>query len=256
MAEFTLLKQPIALRPEHIASAPTTLRVKHANRSGVDYRVTTVAPDAGNSSGSSEPPVLFTVDGEFTSWSQRRVFRDASGLPLFNLRRKSSGVTFFIEIPGDESRPLATLAPRWSALRDKCDIYLSNAAAGGEEVVLEVRGQDIWKRWTHVYFNNALVMRTKLTEMLAVYLPGKRIEWEAEVAEGMDLSLVGLRSAYQLLRLTIVSLTHRHRLSRFSWPRICTIRVTRRRTRPIRRMPNDQMMLNRRMLHGSYNCII
>ncbi|BCR87836.1 uncharacterized protein ACHE_40400S [Aspergillus chevalieri] len=187
-AELALLKQPVALRPEHIASAPTTLRIKHANRTGVDYKVTTVAPEA-SSSKDSESTVLFTVDGEFASWSQRRVFRDANGLPLFNLRRKSTGVTFFIEIPGDEDRPLATFAPRSSVLKDKCDIYLANAAADGEEVMLEVRGQDIWKRWTHVYFNGALVMRTKLADMVAVYVPGKRISWEAEVAEGMDLSL-------------------------------------------------------------------
>lgn len=90
--------------------------------------------------------MLFTVDGRFTSWSQRRVFRDATGLPLFNLHRKSTGVTFFIEIPGDEDRPLATLAPRSSVFKDKCDIYLANAAADGREVMMEVRGQDIWKR--------------------------------------------------------------------------------------------------------------
>lgn len=194
--ELALLKQPIALRPEHIASAPTTLRIKHANRTGVDYKVTTVAPEAGSSSKGSESPVLFTVDGEFTSWSQRRIFRDAIGLPLFNLRRKAAGVTFFIEIPGDEDRPLATLAPRSSVFKDKCDIYLANAAADGEEVMLEVRGQDIWKKWTHVYFNGALVMKTKLADMVAVYVPGKRISWEAEVAEGMDLSLVYLSISY------------------------------------------------------------
>jgi hypothetical protein len=55
-------------------------------------------------------------------------------------------VTFFIEIPGDEDRPLATLAPRSSVFKDKCDIYLANAAADGREVMMEVRGQDIWKR--------------------------------------------------------------------------------------------------------------
>jgi hypothetical protein len=39
-------------------------------------------------------------------------------------------------------------------------------------------------------------MRTKLTDMVAVYVPGKRISWEAEVAEGMDLSLTTTITAF------------------------------------------------------------
>lgn len=194
MSEFTILKQPIALRQEHIATKTTTLRLKSTSRVGGDYAVSAVPTDSNGSSGPPEYDLLFKIDGHITSWSQRRFFRDASGLPLFELRRKPAGVTWFVDIPGGNSnQPLATLAPRWNMLKDKCDVYIANAAAGGEEAMLAVRGQDIWKRWTYVYAddnNDAMVMRVKLADMKAVYLPGKLISWEMEVAEGMDLSLV------------------------------------------------------------------
>lgn len=81
-------------------------------------------------------------------------------------------MTWFVEMPGGSSQPLATLAPRWVGLKDKCDVFVANAAAQGEEAVLEVRGQDIWKRRTHIYCNGALVIRVKLVNMVSVY-PGE-----------------------------------------------------------------------------------
>ena len=205
MSELTILKQPIALRQEHIATKTTALRLKCTSRVGGDYAVSAVPTGHSSSSDPSESDLLFKIDGNITSWSQRRFFRDASGLPLFELYRKSAGVTWFVGIPGGKSeQPLATLAPRWNMLKDKCDMYVANAAAGGDEAVLAVRGQDVWKRWTHVYAddnNNAMVMRVKLANIMAVYLPGKLITWDIEVAEGMDLSLV---NAIMLVRCSFI----------------------------------------------------
>ena len=140
--ELAMLKQPITIRPEHVASCTTTLRLKSKSRIGGDYIVSTVVSDGSGSSATPDSTELFIVDGNVTSWSQRRHFRDASGLPLFDLHRKSSGVTWFVQMPGGNS-PITTLAPRWSALKDKYDIYITNTSANREEAVLEVRGQDI-----------------------------------------------------------------------------------------------------------------
>lgn len=88
------------------------------------------------------------------------------------------------------SEPIATIVPKYSALKDKFDVHFRNAAADGQEAVLVVRGQNVWKSRTHVYYRGHLVMVVKLKDMVAAYLPLKRPSWEAVVAEGMDLSLV------------------------------------------------------------------
>ncbi|RHZ64970.1 hypothetical protein CDV55_100591 [Aspergillus turcosus] len=198
-SSLTRLKQPIALRTEYIASSPTTIRVKQHSKSwsAGDFTVSTV-PSDGSGSG-SPAQTLFTVDGDFASVSQRRRVQDATGLPLFELARKRLGVTWFVHLPGskekDDPAPIATIVPQFHMLKDKFDVYFSNAAGvdgGREEIVLSVRGQDIWKSRTHVYYGDALVMTAKLTDMVSVYIPGKRPEWEIEVAEGMDLSLASI----------------------------------------------------------------
>ncbi|KAB8211125.1 tubby C-terminal-like domain-containing protein [Aspergillus parasiticus] len=190
---LTPLKQPIALRTEYITSRPTTIRVKqHSNSwSGGDFTITKCPTD--------DPPLaekLFIVDGDFKSMSQRRRFQDASGLPLFEISHKRLGVTWFVHLPGDResnsSSPIATIVPQWHALKDKFDVHLHNAAADGEETVLEVRGQDIFKSKTHVYYKGALITAIKLKDLVSVYIPGKGPTWELEVAEWVDLSLAAI----------------------------------------------------------------
>lgn len=241
--ELTMLKQPITIRPEHVASCTTTLRLKSKSRIGGDYIVSTVAPDGSGSSTTSGSTELFIVDGNVTSWSQRRYFRDASGLPLFDLHRKSSGVTWFVQMPGGSSEPIATLAPRWSTLKDKCDVYVANASANGEEAMLEVRGQDVWKKRTHVYANGALVMRAKMANMASVYIPGKRLEWEFEVSEGLDISLVSsllFYLAYCSQKYLILS--SRRRSSQCFWRRIFTNPACRRRILPMDQVPLRRLL--------------
>lgn len=191
MESLTPTKQPIAIRPEHVASSTTTIQVKQHSASWSSGNFTI------SSTPTAEEPLLtklFTVDGDVASWSQRRHFCDASGLPLFEISRKKAGVTWYIHLPGESSskgnEPIATVVPQWSALKDKFDVHLRNAAANGEEIILEVRGQNIWKSKTNVYHRGNLVMIVKLTDIAAVYLPVKRPSWEVVVAEGIDLSLV------------------------------------------------------------------
>lgn len=189
--ELALLKQPIAIREEYIARAPTTLRIKQLDISGIDFAIS--REDSDSQPGSSKSPkeeTLFTADGKFMSWSQKRTFRDASGLPLIDLYRKTSGVTWYAELPGTKSAtPILRFASRVAFCKHKIDVDFKNATPDGSRIRLEVRGQDIWKLRTNVYLGNAVVMTVKRTDKMKVYLPGLKLEWVVDVAEGMDLLL-------------------------------------------------------------------
>ncbi|KAF7168430.1 hypothetical protein CNMCM5623_001483 [Aspergillus felis] len=185
------LKLPLALNTKYVATDTVALRVKQHSESlsGGDFTISTYPTD--------DSPLgtkLFSVKGDFGSLSTKRHFSDDSGLPLFTLQRKKAGVTWFVVPPGDErgSEAIATIATKWSAFKDKFDVYFKNAAADGEETVLEVRGQNVWKTKTHVYHKGNLVMIAKLADVLSAYVPGKRPTWTVEVAEGMDLSLASV----------------------------------------------------------------
>ncbi|GFF27096.1 hypothetical protein IFM58399_01603 [Aspergillus lentulus] len=196
-------------QPKYVATDPVALRVKQHSQSlsGGDFTISTYPTD--------DSPLgtkLFSVKGDFGSLSNKRHFSDTSGLPLFTLQRKKAGVTWFVTLPGDErgSEPIATIATKWSAFKDKFDVYFKNAAANGEETVLEVRGQNVWKTKTHVYYKGNLVMITKLADVVSVYVPGKRPAWTVEVAEGMDLSLASLITVLLATLLHYSSLPSSH----------------------------------------------
>ncbi|KAL5001090.1 tubby C-terminal-like domain-containing protein [Aspergillus recurvatus] len=205
MDSLTPCKQPIAIRPEHIAPSTTTIRVNQhsASLSRGKFTISSIPRTPAE-----EPTTLFAVDGNIASWTQRRQFRDASGLPLFEIARKKLGVTWYLHLPegtrnshgssGSADEPIATFVPQYSVFKDKFDVHFRNAAPGArdEEVVLAVRGQNIWKTRSHVYLRGKLVMVAKLTGTgkVAVYVPGIRPSWEVTVAEGMDLSLASVIS--------------------------------------------------------------
>ncbi|KAJ5975805.1 hypothetical protein N7481_009512 [Penicillium waksmanii] len=195
---ITSPKQPIAVRLDHIASRPTTLRVnRHSlSWSGGDFTISELVNAEGGSSGDTSP--LFTVNGKVASFTQRHQFLDQTGLPLFDITRKAAGVTWFVRLPdeGSSREPIATIAPRWSYFKDKFDVYISNAAMNGEEILIEARGQDIWKLRTNFYANGSLVMTSKRTDKLTAYIPGKHPEWQMDVAKGIDLSLAAVLSVY------------------------------------------------------------
>lgn len=197
--QLATLKKAVSIRPEHVCPQLTTLRVRQhcLSWSFGDFSVTD-DPEAGSS---SKPPQLFSVDGKIGSWSQRRAVRDASGLPIFDMRRKASGATWYVELPGG-SESLVTLAPRRNDMKDRLDVFVH----GEVETKLEVRGLDVWKKATHVYLDGALVMDIKLVNLLSVYVPFvKDNQWDVRVCEGMDASLVSLLSLASVkFRLLIV----------------------------------------------------
>ncbi|KAJ0423515.1 hypothetical protein BJY00DRAFT_310171 [Aspergillus carlsbadensis] len=197
MPELTDLKQPIAILTDYIAASPTTIRVKQHKKSrnrapGDDLTVWTWSDDEiSTSTRSSDQRKLFSVAGDSVPFSQRRSFRDAAGLPLFELAQKKAGVTWFVHVPGEEetSEAIAAIAPRWNPLKNKLDVYVRNAAGNGAEVKLKLRCQDLSRFRTHVYYDGALVMAASrvdghdsLTE----------VEWEVDVAGGLDISLASV----------------------------------------------------------------
>ena len=89
------------------------------------------------------------------------------------------------------------VASRWDSVRYKFDLYIKNAAIAGDEdrkgkgnekeVKLKVRGQDIIRSRTNVYFDGRVVMVTTRIDWYASYT---EMECKVEVAKGLDLSLV------------------------------------------------------------------
>lgn len=195
------LERSIAIHPEHIVPGPATFYVKQHNpvASGGSYTVRT-CPSSSVRPAAEDTTKLFSVAGNAGSWRQRRRFADASGRPLFELYRKRAGVTWFIKPPGDTTAPIATLAPRWDFAKDKVDVHFRNAGADDGEMVLMVRGKNIYKVEVNVYHGETLVMRTTVLNSWAFYLPWQKPEWKVGVAEGMDLSLVSFLLSGVMLR--------------------------------------------------------
>jgi hypothetical protein len=74
--------------------------------------------------------------------------------------------------------------------KDKVDVYAKNAAREDQETKLEVRGQDVWKRNTLVYWGDNLVMQLRFVNYVTSYVPFASNQWNIVVARGFDLSLV------------------------------------------------------------------
>jgi hypothetical protein len=209
MTTLESLKTPIAISPDLIATSPTTLIVHpHSiSFSGSDFTIS-VLPNAeaetpSSAAATTEPTKIFFVDGKTFSWSHKMSFLDASG-PAFELHRKRAGVTWFVSLPNTNDKRIATIAPQGHLLKDKLDVYIQNVADQGAQVKLEVRGNDIWKYRTSVFYGGSLVMTVKVKRYYLVYVGmGKRPEWEVNVAQGFDLSLVSLVPASSEMRLSV-----------------------------------------------------
>ena len=176
---LTTLDRPICMVGNHVATQATTLRIKHHTKGGF------TATDESTSQ------TLFNIDSR-KGLAPRRVFRDASGQTILEMRRHLTGNETYVGVPNDHSLPAAVIAPRPTLLKDKVDVYVKDA---GLEVRLEVRGQDVWKRNTYVYRGNELVMQAKFVNFMTSYVPFSSNQWDVSVAEGMDLLLVSRASS-------------------------------------------------------------
>ena len=186
---------PIAIRPEHTTVTPTNLHIRqHLSWSNGDWTAK-----------GADGATFLTTTGKVWSNSARKEFQDASGLPLFTLRRSwiSVAKAWRLELPSTAGDEIATIRLHWSLGRIKLDLkILSNAASnedesnaasavGKSEVLLEVRGQD-----PQHYVTNILHEGRKVAVVKRVFDERDRAgfkmkpEYEVEVAEGVDLSLV------------------------------------------------------------------
>lgn len=170
------LDQPICMIGNHVATQVTTLRIKHHTKGGF------TATDGSTSK------TLFNVDSR-KGLAPRRVFHDADGQTILEMRRHLTGDETYVGVPNDNALPAAIIAPRATLLKDKVDVYVKN---GGLEIRLEVRGQDNWKRNTYVYHGDKLVMQVRFVNYATSYVPFSSNQWDVSVAEGMDLLLVSL----------------------------------------------------------------
>ncbi|KAL4744251.1 hypothetical protein BDW72DRAFT_213095 [Aspergillus terricola var. indicus] len=201
MSQLTDLKQPIAIRSEYVALDPTTIHVKqhrHPDNKPFSHSagLTVWRWPESSSSQSQDERKLFSATDESSAGELRRHYFDASGLPLFELSKKLGSGTFFVHAPGRgrkgtpkselQSEAMAVIAPRWNPLRYSFDVYARNVAWNGEEVLLKVRGQDMLKSRTNVYFDKMLVMTATRIDG---FMSFTELEWKVEVAGGLDSSL-------------------------------------------------------------------
>lgn len=194
------LKYPVAISSDFARHTSTTVWVKQHAKSWSAGDFTISADKDGSSKSAKDAEHLFSVEGKWASWSQKRSFTDASGNPVYEMYREKNGRTWYVETAGPtRTLPVVKLQPLPRALKDKVDVHVLNKAANGDEAVLEVRGEDVWKKNTTVYLSGAVVMTARRTDTLSVYVPWKRPEWKVEVAPGLDISLVRLPSLDSLV---------------------------------------------------------
>ncbi|KAL8919441.1 MAG: hypothetical protein Q9172_004983 [Xanthocarpia lactea] len=178
------LKQPIAIRPDCVVNEPTTITVQQKpGWTQGDF----IAQRADGST-------ILSSNGKLWSKSARKEFQDASGLPLFSLRRAwlSLARHYWLELPGGGGQEILTVRQRWSFGKIKLDFTLHNAASPDqeEEKVLELRGADMLNEITEVSCDgsNVASIRRKMDPPSYKYLP----EYEVGVASGMDTALVSV----------------------------------------------------------------
>ena len=175
------LKEPIGLRTESIVSQRSILLVTQRHSwSGGDFTVRT--PDG---------VTILTSSGKLASTSGRKEFKDASGLPLFDLKMSwfSLSNSWYLELPGGQR--ILSVRSKWFLRRLKLEVTLRNVASRThEEVTLKVHGEDFHLGSTRVLWQErpVAVVRKKLD--LLNTKPGVTSEFEVEVAAGMDQVLV------------------------------------------------------------------
>ncbi|KAJ5101500.1 hypothetical protein NUU61_003722 [Penicillium alfredii] len=125
---------PIALRPSHLLSpapdrvtnTPTTLSITRET-SGRDFMIHLIHTHEPLSS-PRRRSILFTVAGKIPSASLQRQIRDASGLPLLDLKRAKWRRQWSVTLPGGAGAELLFAEMPWIGM--KMDVHCLNALAG------------------------------------------------------------------------------------------------------------------------------
>lgn len=135
----------------------------------------------------------FTVESKgAASWSWRRTVKDASGRPVFDLRKIFGYVVrnrWVVESPSD-GREVCTLRHSSSKQRQALNVVVRNEEDKGNEVMVEVRPKDQGALTTLVFIEGAPVAEIQMAEVNPSINERNRSVWRARVAGGVDLALV------------------------------------------------------------------
>ena len=186
------LKAPIALlRTGFIVPQQTTLLVKeHRSFLGGNFTAEQLHP---HPDGSGATTTILTCTAKNWSKHNRTEFKNASGLPLFDLCMSwlSFSNAWYIELPAGGGQRIVTVAEKVWTSRVKLEVTLHSNAASAihEEVTLQVDGEDAHSGTTQVLWQGRLVALIRMKSDLS--LSKITMEFEVEVAAGMDQALVG-----------------------------------------------------------------
>ncbi|KAJ6784323.1 hypothetical protein PWT90_07243 [Aphanocladium album] len=175
------LKRLIVVWTDYVVNEETTFLVQQHSFGGQDastpkFTIERVPDDGALNEEADGPekypsPVIMSADARYISLDDRHRFHDATDLPLFDLYHKKSSVTWLLEVPGGNGKPMAVITPRPSLFKDRLDV------------------QDIWKLRVNVYRGDEVVMTVKRTDKISPYLMSSKLSWVVDVASGMDVSL-------------------------------------------------------------------
>lgn len=175
---------PIAIADGFIQDGETTIIMQCNDRLFNDVEVR----DQSNQ-------VLFTVESKgLASASWRRTVKDATGTPLFDLRKFfKNGVNRKWGVEDPSGLDLCSLRHASTFTQFKAlDVTVLNQADGGKETVVHVRPKDQVGMTVQVKVRGATVAEIQMTEANHSHLnfTQDRSVWRARVAGGVDLALV------------------------------------------------------------------
>lgn len=199
-----VLEKPIGIRAEHICTKPTSFRLRqHSSKSSsCGYTFSDASGDN----------TLFTADRKAKDWYSSRSFYDASGIRLFDLSTTLKATpAWSIVLPDQEDTPVGAISRRPNGQGDYVGIRFVDDTSG-REVTLSVRAKFTTKKDDQcstrkdvcLYYDDTLVVQTKMIKRHMARVPFRDNEWDVHVAQGFDRSLVGSRCSNieQTLMLT------------------------------------------------------
>lgn len=141
--------------------------------------------------------ILFTVETKgIASASWRRTVKDATGTPLFDLRKFFKyGVNRKWGVEDPSGFELCSLRHVSTFKQFKAlDVTVLNQADGGKEAVVNVRPKDQVGMTVQVRIRGAAVAEIQMTEAnhSRINFTEDRSVWRARIAGGVDLALVSI----------------------------------------------------------------
>jgi hypothetical protein len=192
-----ILEKLVGIRAEQICTEPTSLRLKKHSSKSSSSGGYTISDASGDNT-------LLTVDKKASDWNSRRSFYDASGIRLFDLSYDSKVTSAWsIVLPDQEDNPVGTIFRRsYGQEGDYVGIRFVDDTTE-REVDLSVRAKFTVKKDDQcstskdvcVYYDDKLVVQTKMIKRYMSRIPFKDNEWDVHVAQGFDISLVSFSVA-------------------------------------------------------------